>query len=191
MKKTILLSSVLTLLLTGCYQKGPEIKDEPKVNLTKEEVVPQFQIKEIKTPTSQPKIDVKPIESEEIGAITNALSEQKETTSIASIDNGIQPIYFDYDKFELREDMYSLMLKNIKLLNNKPVKLEGNCDEFGSDEYNVALGLKRANTVKRFLLDNGYDENKISMVSYGEGNPICSESTEECYSKNRRVELKQ
>ena len=69
------------------------------------------------------------------------------------------------------------------------IKLEGNCDEWGSDEYNFALGLKRANAVKKALVAEGVDAAKISMFSYGESNPTCKDKTQACWSKNRRVDF--
>lgn len=123
-------------------------------------------------------------------------------TNASSVDNGaangsgsavnaqIVNVYFDYDKFDIREDMMASVKGNAALLKNKTFKLEGNCDEFGSDEYNFALGLKRANAVKTALVDNGANADSITMVSLGEGNPACTEKTQECWAKNRRVEVK-
>lgn len=105
-------------------------------------------------------------------------------------DGGIASIYFDFDKYDIRENMQESMKSNSQMLKNKTVKLEGNCDEFGSDEYNFALGLKRAETVKKALVENGIDAGSISMTSLGKGNPVCAEKTEECWAKNRRVDFK-
>ena len=67
------------------------------------------------------------------------------------------------------------------------VKVSGNTDEWGTDEYNYALGLKRANSVKDVLVANGVVAN-VSLVSLGESSPVCTEKTKDCWSKNRRVE---
>jgi peptidoglycan-associated lipoprotein len=99
-------------------------------------------------------------------------------------------ILFDFDKFNIRDDMQEAMTKDALLVKGKSVKLEGNCDEFGSDEYNYALGLKRANAVKSALVNSGMNADSITMVSLGEGNPVCLEKTQECWSKNRRVDFK-
>jgi peptidoglycan-associated lipoprotein len=105
-------------------------------------------------------------------------------------EGGLKSVLFDFDKFEIREDMQEPMKNNSGLLKGKTVKLEGNCDEFGSDEYNYALGLKRANTVKSALVNDGMNPDSITMVSFGESNPVCLEKTPECWQKNRRVEFK-
>ncbi len=116
------------------------------------------------------------------------------TAGSSNINNakaqGITSILFDYDKFDIRDDMQENIKTNSALVKNKTFKLEGNCDEFGSDEYNFALGLKRANAVKAALVNEGISADSISMTSLGEGNPVCLEKTQECWAKNRRVDLK-
>jgi peptidoglycan-associated lipoprotein len=100
-------------------------------------------------------------------------------------------IYFDFDKFEIRDDMINSLseVANILKDNSKTftIRLEGNCDEWGSDEYNYALGLKRAKAVKNYLSNLGVDVNKLTIISYGESNPVCSLHTKECWQQNRRV----
>lgn len=105
-------------------------------------------------------------------------------------DGQLVSILFDYDKFDIRQDMQDSMAKNALLVKGKSIKLEGNCDEFGSDEYNFALGLKRAHAVKTELVNSGISADAISMTSFGESNPVCLEKTQECWAKNRRVDFK-
>lgn len=123
-----------------------------------------------------------------INSITNA--SPADSSANGSAGSQIVSVYFDYDKYDIREDMMATVKGNAGLLKNKTFKLEGNCDEFGSDEYNFALGLKRANAVKTALVNEGIAADSISMVSLGEGNPACTEKTQECWAKNRRVEVK-
>lgn len=126
-----------------------------------------------------------------IAPITNASSVDGSTAgSNTTGTNGLVSILFDYDKFDVREDMMGAVKGNAGLLKGKTFKLEGNCDEFGSDEYNFALGLKRANAIKTALVNEGIAADSISMVSLGEGNPTCTDKTQECWAKNRRVEVK-
>jgi len=73
---------------------------------------------------------------------------------------------------------------------SRKIKIEGNCDEFGTDEYNYALGLKRAKAVKDALVSRGVNGSKIVLVSLGESNPICATPSDACYAKNRRVDLR-
>lgn len=126
-----------------------------------------------------------------IAPITNAnAADSSAAVGTNGSEGGLVNILFDYDKFDIREDMQDAMKNNSALLKGKNVKLEGNCDEFGSDEYNYALGLKRANAVKTALVNDGMNPDSITMVSFGEGNPVCLEKTPECWQKNRRVEFK-
>ena len=103
----------------------------------------------------------------------------------------IEHIYFGFDKYNLTADNKEKATNNASKLSplksDTTVKVFGNTDEWGSDEYNYALGLKRANAVKDVLVSNGVSAN-ISLVSLGESNPVCTEKTKDCWSKNRRVE---
>ncbi len=113
---------------------------------------------------------------------------------MAKLEKEFSVIYFDFDKFLIRSDMKENLSADAQLANTKAsnlnIKLEGNCDEWGSDEYNFALGLKRANTTKDALIAEGVSASRISMISYGETNPTCSDKTKDCWSKNRRVNFK-
>jgi len=111
------------------------------------------------------------------------------------INTQFESIFFDYDRYSIKEDMLPIIEKNIKLMNakqliGKTIVIEGNCDEWGTDEYNYALGLKRAQIIKEAFIAEGIDENRIKVVTFGESNPICLEQTDECWKKNRRVDFK-
>lgn len=117
------------------------------------------------------------------------------TTHAAVVSSGdsiahVEPILFDFDQFVVRLDMLTPLHTNARLVAGKTLRLEGNCDEFGSDEYNLALGLKRANAVKTLLVNEGMNPNAIQMKSYGEANPVCVMPTEACWAKNRRVDFR-
>ena len=106
---------------------------------------------------------------------------------------GAKTVYFDYDKYTLnanaKEDT-AVTAGAIKKI-AEPIRIEGNADSRGSDEYNYALGLKRANAVKTELINLGVT-NQLEVVSLGESTPACTtiESTEDCFAKNRRVDFK-
>ena len=114
-------------------------------------------------------------------------------TGYNSSTDGMKSIYFAFDQYSLDYKMQSVVNFNAGVLNQKlgssKVKLEGNCDEFGTDEYNYALGLKRAKAVKDSLIAQGVNGSKIVLVSYGESNPKCSNMSDSCYAQNRRVDL--
>jgi peptidoglycan-associated lipoprotein len=103
---------------------------------------------------------------------------------------GFKSIYFEFGRYDITPDMEKRMSGNANIVKSKgQVKLEGNCDEFGTDEFNFALGLKRANAVKQNLVSRGANPSSITLVSLGESKPLCSEPTERCYAKNRRVDF--
>jgi len=114
--------------------------------------------------------------------------------NMMQIQSKFLTVYFDFDKFNIRADQQEKIQTDAEIAKSAPaelkIKLEGNCDEWGSDEYNFALGLKRAKSVKEALVAEGVDAGRISMVSYGESNPVCTEHTKECWAKNRRVDFK-
>jgi len=99
-------------------------------------------------------------------------------------------VYFDFDKYNIRKDQWPKVEKLAKLIkehnNNYTVRIEGNCDEWGTEEYNYALGLKRANTVKNALIKLGVDPKKLTIISYGELNPVCTAHARWCWRLNRR-----
>ncbi len=88
--------------------------------------------------------------------------------------------------------MQDVIDESVQKIKNSHMKvlLEGNTDEFGTGEYNFALGLKRALSVKRALIVKGIPKEMIKIVSYGETKPACQEKAKECYRKNRRVNIK-
>ena len=101
-------------------------------------------------------------------------------------------IYFDFDQDALRPEFQAAMACHAKYLRDRPssrMSLEGNADERGSREYNVGLGERRGNAVSSALQANGGSGTQITVVSYGEERPTCNESTEDCWAKNRRVEI--
>jgi peptidoglycan-associated lipoprotein len=102
---------------------------------------------------------------------------------------GLKPIYFDYDKSFIRDDAKGVMKANAEWLKANPkaaIKIEGNCDERGTVEFNQALGQRRAASAKKYLTEMGVSARRISLISYGKEKPICNESDEACWQKNRR-----
>jgi peptidoglycan-associated lipoprotein len=105
----------------------------------------------------------------------------------------LRSIYFDYDQDVLRESARADLRHNAQILNSNPgmqVEIQGHCDERGSDEYNLALGMRRAETAKRYLIDLGVSGARLSTTSLGEERPAVSGHSEAAWSKNRRDEFK-
>jgi peptidoglycan-associated lipoprotein len=107
-------------------------------------------------------------------------------------DGGLQPIYFDFNKAVVRDDARSVMKKNAEWLKSNPkvkIRIEGNCDERGTVEYNQDLGQRRSVSAKKYLAAMGVASNRISLISFGKEKPVCTESSESCWQKNRRDDL--
>jgi len=115
-----------------------------------------------------------------------------DNTSQYGASSGVQNIYFNVNQYHITADKLGIISHNANLLRNSAkIKVEGHCDASGSDEYNYALGLKRAKATKDALISNGIPATKIMLVSMGESSPECTSSTSSgCYAKNRRVEFK-
>ncbi|MBF0170889.1 MAG: peptidoglycan-associated lipoprotein Pal [Nitrospinae bacterium] len=99
-------------------------------------------------------------------------------------------VYFDFDKSEIRSDAREALAKNAEwLIANKSaqVQIEGHCDERGTEEYNLALGERRANAVKDYLASLGVESARLYTISYGEELPVDPGHTDEAWSKNRRA----
>ncbi|MDE2091007.1 MAG: peptidoglycan-associated lipoprotein Pal [Gammaproteobacteria bacterium] len=101
-------------------------------------------------------------------------------------------VYFDFDKSNIKPDFLDLLTAHAKYLianPNQKIRIEGYTDERGTWEYNIALGDRRAQSVRRFLLFQGVNPDQISTVSYGEAHAVCNEHNESCWSQNRRAVL--
>lgn len=101
-------------------------------------------------------------------------------------------IYFDYDKFDIKDEYRPVVEAHAKHLRENPgtkMLIQGNADERGSREYNVGLGQRRSDSVRKMLMLLGAKETQIESVSLGEEKPACSEHNEECWAKNRRGDI--
>lgn len=99
-------------------------------------------------------------------------------------------VYFDFDKAELTEESRTRLARNADWLRSHPefeVRIEGHCDERGTNEYNLALGERRAAAAREYLTSLGVAARNLTTLSYGEERPQCSDSTEGCWSRNRRA----
>jgi peptidoglycan-associated lipoprotein len=104
----------------------------------------------------------------------------------------LEPIYFEFDQWSIREDQKEVMVKNsqwLKANSNAQVRLEGHCDERGTAEYNLALGQKRAEAAKAFLEGLGISSQRMATISYGEERPLDAGHNEASWAKNRRVDV--
>jgi peptidoglycan-associated lipoprotein len=188
MKKRLLISLGMAamFLATGCSNQ-PNLENAQDVN--------QTAAKQAVTKTNEQNATNTAANAQESVNTDNANVQEE---SIASPENKQKfaknlaevVVYFDFDKYNIKANEWPKVKKLADLIKNNPanytVRIEGNCDEWGTEEYNYALGLKRANTLKDALIKLGVDPKKLTIISYGELNPVCTEHTKACWSKNRR-----
>jgi peptidoglycan-associated lipoprotein len=104
----------------------------------------------------------------------------------------VKDAFFDYDSYDIRTDARAALMSDARFLKERPgirITIEGHCDERGSERYNLALGDRRANAAKEFLVSQGIDASRIITISYGEERNFCEEHDEECWQLNRRAHL--
>ncbi|OLC12208.1 MAG: peptidoglycan-associated lipoprotein [Candidatus Rokubacteria bacterium 13_1_40CM_4_69_39] len=101
----------------------------------------------------------------------------------------LKDIHFDFDKYDIRPDAARTLDANaawLKSNGNQLLLIEGHCDERGTNEYNLALGERRAKSAMNYLVSQGVQASRITIISYGEERPLCTEHTETCWAQNRR-----
>jgi len=188
MKKIVLISlSAFALMFVGCSKKMPIAlpgHSSSSVNSgLSGDVIPSNAI-------NAGSLDANSKNSFKKGAVS---ANGKYLGSDGVSKSGYKMLYFASDSYSLDDDQIKRLMSDLPKLKawtaTKKILVEGNCDEFGTDEYNQALGLKRAKAVKSLLLNAGIPADKIDTVSYGESNPTCTINAPACHAKNRRVEI--
>jgi peptidoglycan-associated lipoprotein len=104
--------------------------------------------------------------------------------------DALKDIHFDFDKYDVRPEDAKTLDANASWLKSNAenlVLIEGHCDERGTNEYNLALGERRAKATMNYLVSQGIQANRITIISYVEERPVCNEKTDSCYAKNRRA----
>jgi len=176
--KSLVLSSVVAAIVvfSGCSSKEAMV-DKSAAN--------QGTTKEVKSVASETVTKDNAIVTSEDNSI--------KVLTKSDIEAKLLSVYFAFDKYSIPVDGSVNVSTDVTTIksdaNGFGIKLEGNCDEWGSDEYNFALGLKRATSVKKALVAEGIAASRISVISYGESNPVCSDKTQDCWAKNRRVDF--
>lgn len=105
----------------------------------------------------------------------------------------LQSIYFDFDKSDIKSEYKAVLEDNAEWMKSHKkadVVIEGNCDQRGSVEYNIALGWRRARSGKNYVVSLGVDADRLSTKSFGKEQPVCTEWAESCFWKNRRDDFK-
>jgi peptidoglycan-associated lipoprotein len=183
-KKLILSLGLVSMIISGCSQKSPEIDSGVGINAG----IDQSVMEGLGNDTIDAGIDG-------MAQVGTSVEDFGGDGSIGSIDSQLKPIYFGTDRYDISATEaekidHDAAILNSDMARDMKVRVEGNCDEWGTDEYNYALGLKRARSTKRALEVAGVDGGRISIISFGESKPICTEHNSECWQQNRRADIK-
>jgi len=173
----------------GC-PKSAEVSSEPELKV--EKPAPGPTAEELAAKAAEEKRAAEAAAAARKAEAERAANEAAERERAAAAAAGLKPIFFDFDQSFVRDDARPVMKANADYLKANPkikVRIEGNCDERGTIEYNQALGQRRATAAKKYLSDLGISAKRISLISYGKEKPVCTQSTEDCWQQNRRAEL--
>ncbi len=178
----VLVLSLMVVFPLGCAKKMVE----KPVSVQPEQIQP---LEEVKPPEEGKVVGMKEeaITEEELARQQKIQIEETLKEEMAKFEN--EDIHFDFDKYYIRPDAAEILKKKAQWLKEHPevhLLIEGHCDERGTEEYNLALGERRANSAKEFLVNLGIDPKRISIISYGEERPVDPRSCEEAWAKNRR-----
>lgn len=187
-KKILLAATLSALFLSGCSQKTPELDaaEIGKNNVSDATEVAGETVGINSSTYGNENTNKKNDTSSESN------SDALNAGTVNSSSNGFKSLYFGFGDYSMASSMENRTTSNSSIASSNAsakIKIEGNCDEFGTDEYNYALGLKRAKSVKDSMISQGVPAGSMVIVSFGESNPVCSSPTDGCYAQNRRVDL--
>ena len=172
----VLLATVALVVTSACKKKAPTTAQDARPPVT------------AKTP-SDTQVQPPPATTTSRDVTSDVL---KQDVAEMNKKGYLTDAYFDYDQSDLREDARTALAADAEWLKKYPsvqILIEGHCDERGTGNYNLALGDRRANAAKEYLVSLGIDGSRIKTVSYGEERPFCTDSNESCWQQNRRAHL--
>ena len=176
----LIIASALLLASVGCKKAAPETPADPPPPPPTAAPPPPPEVTPPPAPPTEDRTP-QPLDGEIVEANRHARQ------------NGlIGDVYFDFDKYDLKDAARAQLSKNASFLGERSefrITIEGHCDERGTNDYNIALGDRRANSARDFLISAGIDGSRINTISYGEERPTCTQSDDSCWSNNRRAEF--
>jgi peptidoglycan-associated lipoprotein len=167
----------MAIALLGCPKKKPQTPPE------------EIQVETEEMPEPE-EIPSEPAMTEEDEVQPGLPSDVEELNRYLRDRGLIGDVYFDFDRSELRAEAREQLSRNADWLRSNPgyvVTIEGHCDERGTNEYNLALGDRRASSARDYLVSLGIEAGRMNTLSYGEELPVCTESSESCWQRNRRA----
>jgi peptidoglycan-associated lipoprotein len=166
-KLTALLVIAACVFVVSCQKKTVALKNEPVLNAKADETV---------EPADESEIRLSAIRENESDKMAEVVLQED--------------IYFEFDKATLTPESRETLVKNgewLQINSDVIITIEGHCDERGTNEYNLALGERRANSVQTFLLDLGIDPSRLKTISFGEERPVAHGHNETAWAQNRRA----
>jgi len=175
---TFVLMPLLAVALWGCPKKPPE--------------TPEPELEVVSEPAEEPAAEVPPPPPEPMEDMTEPVlpDDIAELNAYVAQEGLIGDVFFDFDQADLRAEARERLERNAEFMRQHPeftYTIEGHCDDRGTNDYNLALGQRRAETPKDFLVSLGIASDKMRTISYGEERPVCTEQTESCWQRNRRA----
>lgn len=185
MNKSLVTASIMALFLVACASKS--LKEETPVKVEEKPVTKQVpqqpQIPEVKEEVKNNQADVTPVIEQK-----TAVNPLKDPNNILST----RSVFFDYNSDEVKAEYRALVEAHANYLIQNPnakLILQGNADDRGSREYNLALGQRRSVAVKKVMNLIGANDKQIETISYGEEKQRCTDKTEACWAQNRRADI--
>ncbi len=186
MRRTVLTIAILCTL-AGCSKKKPVAASVPPAPAPAPTSTP--------APATQRQAAVRPSAPATVSTPQKS-GDERIQKAIRDLNSLLSDAFFDFDKYSLRPDAVKTLTASGQVLREEMtadhsivLTIEGHCDERGSAEYNTALGDKRASEAKQLLVQLGVPDAQIKTVSYGAERPVCTESNEDCWQKNRRAHV--
>ena len=174
------------LLAGGCAKSEVVKKDQPMAPSTNA-VSAKVEPKQVQAKTSA--VDKTSASKEAIKDSAAPVSASTGTDQAAALRKGLQTIYFNFDSATLSDQARNTLVKDadlVKKIGKAKIRVEGNCDERGSDDYNLALGEKRAKEAVQYLANLGIPADRLTVISYGKEKPVATGHDEASWVKNRR-----
>jgi peptidoglycan-associated lipoprotein len=174
-RKALPLTLFGLLVLVAACSKKPPVQTAPAPTLTPAQTMAPATPVAVPTPPPRP----------------SAMPEARVTDrTLSEIGGYLKPVFFDYDKADIRPDAKDALNADAEFLKKWPtlkVTIEGHSDERGTREYNMALGQRRAGAAKDYLASLGVEASRLLSISYGKERPFCTDHNEDCWQKNRRA----
>jgi peptidoglycan-associated lipoprotein len=185
MKKNLLLVLPLLLVgmtLVGCPKKPPKTSETPTAApVAPVPTAPTTDVRADARPdTGTDQVQVDPLKDPDLARLNGYVRER----------GLLGDVFFDLDRAELRAEARERLARNAEWLKSHPefqVTIEGHCDDRGTNEYNLALGERRASSARDYLVSLGVAAARVRILSYGEERPVCTQQSESCWAQNRRA----